>query len=273
MGPSSSPPQFSGAPVHSSGSYCERYSSLRNHRAAPYPSHYPHRSTTTSKCTLLSTKMYRICTQKVILIWYSLLPNLFLFICELTLESHLVFNYSLLLFLDNYMDNSSGNLTSHDSWSALNSSGMGTLAHTTNTTSNTRYFLSHFLWSLFFKLNIRFCWLLTLLTLYVMCLSTASTQACGLLRGQHSPPLDQRLGPSQAGWHLSFYVALRCPTPGWLPLCPCPLPPLCTILVWVRLELEMPSSRALSPGSQPLGHLWHKATEIQTNHLFNLYCL
>uniref|UniRef100_A0A673JZI2 T-box transcription factor Ta n=1 Tax=Sinocyclocheilus rhinocerous TaxID=307959 RepID=A0A673JZI2_9TELE len=49
MGPSSSPPQFNGAPVHSSGSYCERYSSLRNHRAAPYPSHYPHRSTTSSK--------------------------------------------------------------------------------------------------------------------------------------------------------------------------------------------------------------------------------
>uniref|UniRef100_A0A8C2J393 T-box transcription factor Ta n=1 Tax=Cyprinus carpio TaxID=7962 RepID=A0A8C2J393_CYPCA len=51
MGPSSSPPQFNGAPVHSSGSYCERYSSLRNHRAAPYPSHYPHRSTTSSKST------------------------------------------------------------------------------------------------------------------------------------------------------------------------------------------------------------------------------
>uniref|UniRef100_A0A8C2J0K9 T-box transcription factor Ta n=1 Tax=Cyprinus carpio TaxID=7962 RepID=A0A8C2J0K9_CYPCA len=48
MGPSSSPPQFNGAPVHSSGSYCERYSSLRNHRAAPYPSHYPHRSTTSN---------------------------------------------------------------------------------------------------------------------------------------------------------------------------------------------------------------------------------
>lgn len=47
--PSSSPPQFTGSPGHSSGSYCERYSGLRSHRAAPYPSHYPHRSTTTSK--------------------------------------------------------------------------------------------------------------------------------------------------------------------------------------------------------------------------------
>ncbi|XP_056335747.1 T-box transcription factor T-A [Danio aesculapii] len=96
MGPSSSPPQFNGAPVHSSGSYCERYSSLRNHRAAPYPSHYSHRSTTTN----------------------------------------------------NYMDNSSGSLASHDSWSALqipNSSGMGTLAHTTNTSSNTSQYPS--LWS------------------------------------------------------------------------------------------------------------------------------
>ena len=50
--PSSSPPQFSGTPGHSSGSYCERYSSLRSHRAAPYPSHYPHRSTGTSKARL-----------------------------------------------------------------------------------------------------------------------------------------------------------------------------------------------------------------------------
>ncbi|KTF80647.1 hypothetical protein cypCar_00032540 [Cyprinus carpio] len=96
MGPSSSPPQFNGAPVHSSGSYCERYSSLRNHRAAPYPSHYPHRSTTSN----------------------------------------------------NYMDNSSGSLASHDSWSALqipNSSGMGPLTHSTNTTSNTSQYPS--LWS------------------------------------------------------------------------------------------------------------------------------
>lgn len=40
------------------------------------------------------------------------------------------------------MDNTSGSLGTHDSWSALqipNSSGMGTLAHTTNATSNTRY--------------------------------------------------------------------------------------------------------------------------------------
>lgn len=47
--PSSSPPQFSGSAGHSSGSYCERYSSLRSHRAAPYPSHYPHRTSSTSK--------------------------------------------------------------------------------------------------------------------------------------------------------------------------------------------------------------------------------
>lgn len=47
--PSSSPPQFSGTAGHSSGSYCDRYSSLRSHRAAPYPSHYPHRSSSTSK--------------------------------------------------------------------------------------------------------------------------------------------------------------------------------------------------------------------------------
>ncbi len=47
--PSSSPPQFSSSTGHSSGSYCERYSSLRSHRAAPYPSHYPHRSSSTSK--------------------------------------------------------------------------------------------------------------------------------------------------------------------------------------------------------------------------------
>lgn len=47
--PSSSPPQFSGTAGHSSGSYCERYSSLRSHRAAPYPSHYSHRTSSTSK--------------------------------------------------------------------------------------------------------------------------------------------------------------------------------------------------------------------------------
>lgn len=50
--PSSSPPQFSSTGGHSSGSYCERYSSLRNHRAAPYPSHYPHRTSSTSKATI-----------------------------------------------------------------------------------------------------------------------------------------------------------------------------------------------------------------------------
>ncbi|XP_031442404.1 T-box transcription factor T-A [Clupea harengus] len=94
--PNSSPPQFTGTGGHSSGSYCERYSSLRNHRAAPYPSHYPHRTTATNQ----------------------------------------------------YMDNSSGGLGTHDSWSALqipNSGGMGTLAHTTNTTSNTSQYPS--LWS------------------------------------------------------------------------------------------------------------------------------
>lgn len=47
--PSSSPPQFSGTAGHSSGSYCERYSSLRSHRASPYPGHYPHRASSTSK--------------------------------------------------------------------------------------------------------------------------------------------------------------------------------------------------------------------------------
>ncbi|XP_063040970.1 T-box transcription factor T-A isoform X2 [Engraulis encrasicolus] len=94
--PSSSPPQFSTNPAHSSGSYCERYSGLRSHRSAPYPSHYPHRGTPTN----------------------------------------------------NYMDNSAGGLSSHDSWSALqipNSTGMGTLSHTTNTTSNSSQYPS--LWS------------------------------------------------------------------------------------------------------------------------------
>ncbi|KAG9332254.1 hypothetical protein JZ751_015463 [Albula glossodonta] len=42
--PSSSPPQFSTAPPLSSGSYCERYSGLRSHRASPYPSPYSHHS-------------------------------------------------------------------------------------------------------------------------------------------------------------------------------------------------------------------------------------
>lgn len=44
-------------------------------------------------------------------------------------------------FADNYMDNTSGALPAHDSWSALqipNSTGMGTLSHTTNSTSNSR---------------------------------------------------------------------------------------------------------------------------------------
>ncbi|KAB5517966.1 hypothetical protein PHYPO_G00173630, partial [Pangasianodon hypophthalmus] len=94
--PSNSPPQFSGSPGHSSSSYCERYSSLRSHRASPYPSHYPHRSTNNN----------------------------------------------------NYMDSSSGSIPTHDNWSTLqipNSSGMGTLAHTTNSTSNTSQYPS--LWS------------------------------------------------------------------------------------------------------------------------------
>ncbi|XP_062846237.1 T-box transcription factor T-A isoform X2 [Trichomycterus rosablanca] len=46
--PSSSPPQFSGSSGHTSSSYCERYSGLRSHRASPYPSHYPHRSTSSN---------------------------------------------------------------------------------------------------------------------------------------------------------------------------------------------------------------------------------
>ncbi|XP_060760087.1 T-box transcription factor T-A [Neoarius graeffei] len=94
--PSNSPPQFSGSPGHSSSSYCERYSSLRSHRASPYPNHYPHRSTTNNS----------------------------------------------------YMDGSSGTIPTHDNWSTLqipNSSGMGTLAHTTNSTSNTSQYPS--LWS------------------------------------------------------------------------------------------------------------------------------
>ncbi|KAF5893172.1 brachyury protein A, partial [Clarias magur] len=86
--PSNSPPQFSGSPGHSSSSYCERYSTLRSHRASPYPNHYPHRSTNNNS----------------------------------------------------YMDGSSGSIPTHDNWSSLqipNSSGMGTLAHSTNATSNT----------------------------------------------------------------------------------------------------------------------------------------
>ncbi|KAM8883576.1 T-box transcription factor T-A isoform 2-T2 [Synchiropus picturatus] len=95
--PSSSPPQFSASGSgHTSGSYCERYSSLRTHRSSPYPGHYSHRTPTSN----------------------------------------------------NYMDNSSATLATHDSWSALqipNSSGMGTLSHTTNSTSNTSQYPS--LWS------------------------------------------------------------------------------------------------------------------------------
>lgn len=39
------------------------------------------------------------------------------------------------------MDNTSASLSTHDSWSALqipNSTGMGTLSHSTNSTSNSR---------------------------------------------------------------------------------------------------------------------------------------
>lgn len=49
---------------------------------------------------------------------------------------------SVTLFPDNYMDNSSSGLTSHDSWSGLqipNSSGMVSLSHTTNSATNSRY--------------------------------------------------------------------------------------------------------------------------------------
>lgn len=45
-------------------------------------------------------------------------------------------------YTDNYMDNTSGTLApTHDNWSALqipNSTGMGTLSHTTNSSSNSR---------------------------------------------------------------------------------------------------------------------------------------
>ncbi|KAJ8373247.1 hypothetical protein AAFF_G00267390 [Aldrovandia affinis] len=91
---SSSPPQFSAGPALSSGSYCERYASLRPHRASRYPGHYPHRNT------------------------------------------------------NNYMDSVSPSLASHDGWPALqipNSSGMGSLSHSTNPGSNASQYPS--LWS------------------------------------------------------------------------------------------------------------------------------
>ncbi|XP_036371912.1 T-box transcription factor T-A-like [Megalops cyprinoides] len=94
--PNTSPPQFSGGAGLSSGSHCERYSSLRSHRAAPYPSHYTHRAPSTN----------------------------------------------------NYLDSSSSGIASHDSWSALqipSSSGMASLAHTTNTTPTPSQYPS--LWS------------------------------------------------------------------------------------------------------------------------------
>ncbi|KAK6474521.1 T-box mRNAion factor T-A-like [Huso huso] len=94
--PNTNQAQFGGGSSLSTGSYCERYSGLRNHRAAPYPSHYSHRNSS---------------------------PN-------------------------NYMDNSSSGLTSHDSWSGLqipNSSGMVSLSHTTNSATNSSQYPS--LWS------------------------------------------------------------------------------------------------------------------------------
>lgn len=117
--PSSSPPQFSGTAGHSSGSYCERYSSLRSHRAAPYPSHYSHRTSSTSKS-----------------------PDMYIYTQQQKKVGELILKRDLSsLFPDNYMDNTSGTLPAHDSWSALqipNSTGMGTLSHSTNSTSNSR---------------------------------------------------------------------------------------------------------------------------------------
>lgn len=121
--PSSSPPQFTGTAGHSSGSYCERYSSLRNHRAAPYPSHYPHRTPSTSKTPFISARCY-----------------IYLF-STFNMRTGINVWFCLTSFADNYMDNTSGTLPTHDSWSALqipNSTGMGTLPHTTNSTSNSR---------------------------------------------------------------------------------------------------------------------------------------
>lgn len=115
--PSSSPPQFSGTGGHSSGSYCERYSSLRSHRATPYPGHYPHRNSSTSKTATHAAS-------------------------QPALSGRAGFHWENCgLFPDNYMDNTSGSLPAHDSWSALqipNSTGMGTLSHSTNSTSNSR---------------------------------------------------------------------------------------------------------------------------------------
>lgn len=111
--PSSSPPQFSSSAGHSSGSYCERYSGLRSHRAAPYPSHYPHRSAGTSEPPPFSPEL------------------------QVSGERTNVMSSRS----DNYMESSSGGLSTHDSWSALqipNSPGMGTLSHSSNSTPNSR---------------------------------------------------------------------------------------------------------------------------------------
>ncbi|KAG2460542.1 T-box transcription factor T-A [Polypterus senegalus] len=94
--PSPNPAQFGTGPSLSSGSYCERYSSLRNHRSAPYSNHYSHRNSATN----------------------------------------------------NYVDNGSAGLTSHDSWSGIqisSSSGMVSLSHANNSTSSPSQYPS--LWS------------------------------------------------------------------------------------------------------------------------------
>lgn len=49
--PANSHPQFGGALPLPSSHGCERYSTLRSHRASPYPSPYPHRTTSPSKNT------------------------------------------------------------------------------------------------------------------------------------------------------------------------------------------------------------------------------
>lgn len=125
--PSSSPPQFTGTAGHSSGSYCERYSSLRNHRAAPYPSHYSHRTPSTSKTSF--TYAYCYIYLNIVTSILNGRTGINVWVCFIS-------------FSDNYMDNTSGTLPTHDSWSALqipNSTGMGTLPHTTNSTSNSRW--------------------------------------------------------------------------------------------------------------------------------------
>lgn len=110
-------------------------------------------------------------------------------------------------------------------------------------------------------------WPMDLLTNHVLSMFIASTQACGPLRGRPSPRRAQHRGPSRAAWRLSSCAVLRCPTLGWLLLCPCLLPPLCMIQAWARLAWEMPSLRVPSPGLQHPGRLWHRATEFQMKRL------